>query len=270
MKNTKLLLLMAIVSVVALYVGLMDHSSGPAAIDASQPVPVAAPVAMQLPVSAPQMTTEPQQPPEQQTAVLGPTAPNTADPVPPNYFPRTLKVFEGHWQGMDARLLTVELARKLNFPVGLRGALLGEVTLNAAQAGLLAGDVIVKVEDVPIATIEDLQEASRMVMNRNEVHLTVIRKDGHAFRTLGLTLRAERGLGFVQVEGAPMIQPGDPRPHPYRGQCTDCHTVGTGLELAPDPDLISLPPPVISRNVASGGVSPHENRGPCEACHVIR
>ena len=267
MISPKFLILAAIVSAVALYMGLADHNDGApplrtAAVASAPmavlPVPVAAPM-----VPQPMMVPDP-------PAALGPTAPTSSDPVPPNYIPRRLKVFEGHWQGLDARLLTVELARKLQFPQGLRGALLGEVTLNAANAGLYAGDVITKVEDVPISSIEDLQEASRMVMNRSEAHLTVLRKDGHTFRTLILTLRAERGLGFVQVEGAPMIQPGDPRPHPYRGQCTDCHTVGTGFELAPDPDLISLPPPVISRKTADGGISPHEDRGPCEACHVIR
>ena len=266
MISPKFLIFAVVVSAVALYMALSDQAEPPRPVAAASgvaaqpvvPMPVAAPMVPDQPVAA--------EPPP----ALGPTAPNSTDPVPANYIPRRLKVFEGHWQGLDARLLTVELARKLKFPPNLRGALLGEVTLNAANAGLLAGDVITKVEDVPIASIEDLQEASRMVMNRSEAHLTVIRKDGHAFRTLILTLRADRGLGFVQVEGAPMIQPGDPRPHPYRGQCTDCHTVGTGFELAPDPDLISLPPPVISRKTADVGVSPHEDRGPCEACHVIR
>ena len=275
--NVKLIMLAATVGLVALIFGQSGQNSTPptpaAQAQAQAPMPTVAPIAMPAAVQmAPPMrppVAEPQTAAEQQ-AVLGPTTPNTADPVPSNYIPRQLKVFEGHWQGMDGRLLTVELARKLKFPNGLRGVLLGEVTLNAVTAGLMAGDVIIKLEDVPIQTMEDFQEASRMVMNRNEAHLTVIRKEGRTFRTLILTLRADRGLGFVQLEGAPMIQPGDPRPHPYRGPCTDCHTVGTGFELAPDPDLISLPPPVISRQTANAGVSPHEDRGPCDACHVIR
>ena len=260
MINAKALSLVAIVSVVAVYLGLTDRPSVVSPPPAVVPAPVAFTVAAPM-VPPPQTFQEP--------AALGPTTPNTADPVPSNFIPRRLKVFEGHWQGLDARLLTVELARKLKFPLGLRGVLLGEVTLNAVDAGLMAGDVITKLEEFPITTMEEFQEASRMVMNRNEAKLTVMRKEGSAFRTLGLTLRAERGLGFVQVEGAPMIKPGDPRPHPYRGPCTDCHTVGTGFELAPDPDLISLPPPVISRKTANDGISPHEDRGPCEACHVI-
>lgn len=277
----KYILLVAVIGAAALYLGLsghkMDNGSTTAAVVQSSPavqaMPVAAPVAqfVAMPAAAPmpqQMIQQPQTAAEQ--AALGPTTPNTSDPVPANYIPPKLKVFEGHWQGMDGRLMTIELARKLKFPVGLQGILLGEVTLNAATSGLLAGDVIIKLDGTPVATMEEFQEISRQAMNRTEAQITVIRKEGRTFRTMTLTLRADRALGFVQVEGAPMIQPGDPRPHPYRGPCTDCHTVGTGFELAPDPDLISLPPPVITRKTADTGISPHEDRGPCEACHVIR
>ena len=265
MKNLRLLLLILTLVGIGVYVSQSERGTGAA--------PASAPVNAVTPVAVPAAATMVTAPPLMADAVapaLGPTAPNSNDPVPANFVPRQLKVFEGHWQGLDARLLTAELAKKLQFPAGMRGALLGEVTLNAANSGFLAGDVIVRLEDMPITSIEELQEASRLVMNRSEAHVTVMRKENHAYRTLTLTLRADRGLGFVQVEGAPMIQPGDPRPHPYRGQCTDCHPVGTGFELAPDPDLISLPPPVISRTIAAGGSRPHEDRGPCEACHVIR
>jgi membrane-associated protease RseP (regulator of RpoE activity) len=192
----------------------------------------------------------------------------------PNFVPRKLKVFEGHWQGMDGRLMTEELARKLNYPRGVQGVLLGEVTLNAAFSGLLGGDVIVRIDDTPVSNMEDFQAATRNVANRSEARISVIRKDNRpgapVLRKLTIVLRAaEGGLGFAQLEGAPMILPGDPRPHGYRGACTDCHPVGQGFELAPDPDLISLPPPAITRNAVTRGVSPHEVRGPCEACHVI-
>jgi membrane-associated protease RseP (regulator of RpoE activity) len=279
MMNAKFILLAVIVSVIAIYLGLTDTPPAPVGASGAASAQIASPQvaavgAAFVPVAAPMVPSpgdlQPFTAPFQPPAALGPTAPNTSDAVAANYIPRTVKVFEGHWQGLDSRLMTVELARKLQFPLGLRGVLIGEVTLNAVTAGLMAGDVITKLEDFPIATMEEFQEASRMVMNRNEARLTVIRKAGTTFHTLTLTLRAERGLGFVQVEGAPMIQPGDPRPHPYRGPCTDCHTVGSGFELAPDPDLISLPPPVISRKTANDGIFPHEDRGPCEACHVIK
>ena len=209
-------------------------------------------------------------------AVGGGAAPPSALDSPlPNFVPRKLKVFEGHWQGMDGRLMTEELARKLNYPRGLQGVLLGEVTLNAAFSGLLAGDIIVKIDDAPVTDMESFKTASRTVANRSEARISLLRKDNRpgapVLRKLVVVLReAEGGLGFAQLEGAPMVQAGDPRPHGYRGACTDCHPIGQGFELTPDPDLISLPPPAITRDVAARGVSSHEVRGPCEACHVIR
>jgi hypothetical protein len=217
-------------------------------------------------------------------------------PIAPNYIPKNLQLFEGHWQGMDGRLLTDELSQKLRFPRGLKGVLLGEVTLNAARSGLLGGDIVIKVEGLPVPTIEEWQRVSRGLANRTEALLTILRKDGGAgpdfsrarrskkhmtppydgmgggvvMRTLNVILRADDTLGFVQVESAPMILAGDPRPHSERGPCTNCHPIGKGLELAPDPDLISLPPPVISQRQVAKSSPPHENRGPCEACHVIQ
>lgn len=246
-----------------------------------------------------------QQAPAQPMAPAGDGAPMGAmvadvlpiDPLPPNYIPRNLRLFEGHWQGMDGRLMTEELARKLRYPRGLQGILLGEVTLNAAYSGFLGGDVIVKVEGAPVPTIEAWQRVSRELANRTEARVTILRREGGigaagetiratkatrnariqfeggastVMRTMTLVLRAQDTLGFVQVESAPMILPGDPRPHSDRGPCTECHPIGKGLELAPDPDLISLPPPVISQRQAAKANPPHENRGPCEACHVIQ
>ncbi|MBF0560744.1 MAG: PDZ domain-containing protein [Alphaproteobacteria bacterium] len=194
---------------------------------------------------------------------------------PPNFVPRKVELFEAHWQGLDVRLLNEELRRKLKFPKGLQGILVGEVTLNAAAAGILAGDVIVRVEDVPVATVEDFQLQTRLVKDRNQARLALLRKGkpeagGAALMTqMTVVLRGEPDLGFAQVEGAPMILPGAERPHPYRGPCTNCHAVGRGFELTPDPDLITLPPPPITSDGAIRGMRPHEDRGPCEACHVI-
>ena len=180
-------------------------------------------------------------------------------------------------QGLDARELTAELRQKLGYPKGLEGALVGEVTLGAARAGLLGGDVIVAVADQPVTTLASFQEATRTAANSRQAAVAVLRKTptreptGNRYAVVRLTLMvvADRELGFAQAEGAPMIKPGDPRPHAVRGPCTHCHTVGTGFELRPDPDLISLPPPVIPQRLAASGSRPHEDRGPCEACHVI-
>ncbi|MBF0093075.1 MAG: PDZ domain-containing protein [Alphaproteobacteria bacterium] len=199
-----------------------------------------------------------------------------AQAEPPNYVPGKVQLFEAHWQGLDGRLMTEELRRKLQFPQGVQGILVGEVTLNAAAAGILAGDIIIKVDEGTVATIEDFQRQTRLVKDRQQARLTFLRKGKQAEAGGGVTLsqltvvlRGSPDLGFAQVEGAPMIVPGAERPHPYRGPCTNCHPVGRGFELTPDPDLITLPPPPITAEKASGGMRPHEDKGPCEACHVI-
>ena len=198
-------------------------------------------------------------------------------PKAANFVPASVQLYEAHWQGMDTRLLTAELRRKLRFPEGLEGILVGEVSLAAGRSGLLGGDVIVAVEGQPVSTLEAFQEASRTVADRTQATISVLRKSGvkdpagnrAVMLRLTLALAAERPLGFAQVEGAPMIKAGDPRPHPDRGPCTQCHSIGSGVELAPDPDLITLPPPVLTRDAAARGARPHEDRGPCLACHVI-
>ncbi|WP_135075079.1 magnetosome magnetite formation protein MamP [Terasakiella sp. SH-1] len=202
--------------------------------------------------------------------------PEKAAEVPPNYIPKTVELFEAHWQGLDSRAWTDELRRKLKYPKGLTGILVGEVTLNAAEAGILAGDIINKVGDVKVSSLEEFQMATREVRTQTNVKLRLMRpgkkkQDGRfPMRTLTLVMMGQPDLGMAQVEGAPMILPGDPRPHPHRGVCTNCHTVGDGFELSPDPDLVSVPPPVIDHATVVKGIRPHRDRGPCEACHLIR
>ncbi|CAK0765571.1 PDZ domain-containing protein [uncultured Gammaproteobacteria bacterium] len=198
-------------------------------------------------------------------------------PKAPNFIPETVQLYEAHWQGMDVRLLTVELRRKLRFPQQLEGILVGEVSLAAGRSGLLGGDVIVAIQGQPVMTLEAFQEATRTVANHKQATMAVLRKVGARDQTgarstmmrLTLALSDSRELGFAQVEGAPMIKAGDPRPHPDRGPCTQCHSIGSGFELRPDPDLITLPPPPLFRDTVAQGVRPHEDRGPCQACHVI-
>ncbi len=219
-------------------------------------------------------------PPGTRAAVMVPAAGNPGTNFEtggvPNYIGRDIQLFEAHWQGLDTRLLDSELRRKLKYPSGLGGLLIDEVTLNSIDAGFLAGDVIVAMGDARVSTIEEFQRLTMMVRNRRQAAVTVLRKgeirgDGrYAMYPVTLVMRAGQDLGFAQVEAAPIILPGDVRPHSYRGPCTQCHAIGVGLELTPDPDLITLPPPQISLEAAEQGFSPHRNRGPCAACHVIK
>lgn len=181
---------------------------------------------------------------------------------PEAFFGPLIKLSEGHWQGMDAMPLSAEIKTKLKLPMTLEGVLLGETTMAAARSGLLAGDVLVAVERNPITTLEELQQQSKRVAQKEAVTLTAYRNG----KLLNFVMRAPDGvLGFAQMETAPMIFASDQRPHANRGPCTDCHAIGTTGHITPDPDGILLPAPVIRVGV----MRPHSDRGPCQACHAI-
>lgn len=187
------------------------------------------------------------------------------------FMARDIAFYEAHWQGMDTMNLTAELRQKLLYPKGLRGVIVGEVTLNAALSGMLGGDVIIAVEGGRVRDLKALRDQSKGVSRRNHVAIKVLRKsdtkqDGRfVMNQMTFVLRSRGELGFAQVESAPMIVPGEMRPHPERGPCTRCHSTGAGQFNMPDPDLITLPPPAIGANVPR----PHRDRGPCTACHKI-
>ncbi|MBF0614914.1 MAG: magnetochrome domain-containing protein [Magnetococcales bacterium] len=171
------------------------------------------------------------------------------------------RLSEGHWKGLEALPLSNELKQKLKLPMELEGLLIDEVTLNAAEAGLLAGDVLVAVNGRPVRSLEDLVTESRRVQMAKSASMLIYRKG----KMQQFMLVARNNLGYAQVETAPMILPGEIMPHPYRGPCTQCHAIGTTGHIVPDPDGIILPPPPIRANAAS----PHKDRGPCHACHTI-
>ena len=202
---------------------------------------------------------------------------NLAAPGSGNFVPSGMKLYEAHWQGMDVMKLTAELRQQLKYPSGMQGVIINEVTLNAALSGMLGGDIIVAVKELPVTDLETFVDATRQVKSLRHAAVTVMRKGEkkddngrYVMRRHVYIIRAQLELGFAQAEGAPMILPGDPRPHGYRGPCTDCHTIGDGSFTMPDPDLIILPPPVITKQQVQTGDMPHNDRGPCIACHKIQ
>ena len=216
------------------------------------------------------------------TIAIAPTANsleviNLAPTSSGNFIPQNIKLYEAHWQGMDVMKLTTELTRQLRYPIGMRGAIVNEVTLNAAMSGMVGGDIIVAVKDMPVTELESFVAATRQVKDLRYAAVTVMRKsekqDGrgrYEMRQMVFVIRSVLDLGFAQAEGAPMILPGDPRPHAYRGPCTDCHTIGDGTFTMPDPDLIILPPPPLTVPQMRSGKRPHNDRGPCIACHQTK
>jgi membrane-associated protease RseP (regulator of RpoE activity) len=191
------------------------------------------------------------------------------------FMARDLALYEGHWQGMDVMLLDAELRRKLNYPKGLKGVIVNEVTLNAALTGMLGGDVIVAIDSHIVTDLESFKRATYQMRLRSHAPIKVLRKSDakngnrYIMNQRVFVLRARGELGFAQMESAPMIMPGEPRPHPDRGPCTKCHSIGDGRFTMPDPDLITLPPPRIKAQDVDKNRSPHGDRGPCLACHTL-
>ena len=202
-----------------------------------------------------------------------------------NFMSPDIQWYEAHWQGMDTMELDKELKLKLGYPLGLEGIFVIEVTMNAAHSGMLAGDIVVAVEATEVKDLKSFQLATRNIRNKSHAAVTIMRKIKSTTRLVDrntgetkadkvvmekrvFSVRDKHELGFAQVESAPMIVPGEFRPHPYRGACTLCHAIGHGFQLAQDPDLITLPPPIIS-NKKADGVPPHEYKGQCHICHQI-
>jgi len=177
------------------------------------------------------------------------------------YVAPDIRLAEAHWQGMEAMPLTPEIKQKLGIAAGMTGVLIDEVTLKSAEAGLLAGDVLIAVNNQPVLTLEDFVQATKRVKNRDQAVVTVDRKGAR----MDLRLTGDGDLGFAQSETAPMVPPGSIAPHPARGNCVQCHAIGQTGHIRPDLDGVILPPPPITADA----VSPHRDRGPCVACHVI-
>ncbi len=190
---------------------------------------------------------------------IGVVAWNKQAPKPVQNKP--LQLQEAHWAGMEVIPISTELIKKLNLPPGVQGVLIDEVTLASAASGFMAGDIVLEVNKRPTRSIREFREHTIGVRDRKAVNITVDRN-----RELkNLVLRADI-LGIAQVETAPMVPAGSIAPHPYRGPCTDCHSIGNTGQLNPDPGGIILPPPPIPL----GAKPPHRNMGSdCFSCHGL-
>ncbi|MBF0123864.1 MAG: magnetochrome domain-containing protein [Magnetococcales bacterium] len=230
----------------------------PVAVPQSRPPLLASKPSTPAPTSS--AMTPPAMTPPAMTPVVASAVTPTKGPLQAYVNPKA-RIAEGHWQGLEALPLTLELKKKLKLPLSLTGLLIDEVTMNAATSGLLAGDVLVAVNNQPVGTLEDLKRESKRLQMEKTALLTVYRRG----QWRSFTLSSRSNLGFAQVETAPMILPGESMPHPYRGPCTECHAIGSTGHIVPDPDGIVLPPPPISAR----SPRPHQDRGPCQACHLI-
>ncbi|MBU1934391.1 hypothetical protein KKE87_04100 [Patescibacteria group bacterium] len=184
-------------------------------------------------------------------------------PTPKEQMASKKVLVEGHWLGMELIPLTPELAKEYSIPADTRGLLVDEISLESAESGILAGDMLLAVEGVSTPDIYAFTNATRLVKNRREAEMLVSRRG----QLLKFKMSSELTLGFSQNESAQPILPGAISPHKNMGQpCTACHIImNTGGQLAIDAgDILPNPPPIIK-----GAKAPHRNRGVCKSCHVI-
>ena len=205
--------------------------------------------------------------PHQQVAGRGAMAAPAAALLSPREQNAAGKEFiEGHWVGLEVISLTPELAREYGVPQGGSGVLVDEITLEAAESGILAGDMVQFVEGIPTPDLKAFFLATQRVMDQGQAYVGVSRRGKKMI--LVLEARNAEELGFAQMEAAQPIRAGSISPHRSRGRaCTDCHIImQSGGQLPTDAgDILSSPPPI-----APNAKSLHGYRGLCAACHTIR
>ncbi len=203
------------------------------------------------------------------------TIPSTTQaPVPTGTLPSPLEqnaagkeFIEGHWLGLEVIKLTKELATEFQIPEDQTGVLVDEITLEAAESGILAGDMVQSVGGLSTPDLRTFFEATQRerVQEATQTDVGISRRGKKM--TFVMTARNATMLGFAQMEAAQPIQPGALRPHRYMGTCTKCHIfMKSGGQLATDAGDILPNPPPITKNATA----PHRYRGTCATCHIIK
>ncbi|MBF0511560.1 MAG: magnetochrome domain-containing protein [Candidatus Omnitrophica bacterium] len=189
--------------------------------------------------------------------------PQVSLPTPKEQGAAQKEFIEGHWLGMELIPTTPELSKEYQIPPDTKGLLVDEISLESAESGILAGDMVVAVDDFATPDLVAFTEATRRVKNRHKAQVLVSRRG----RLMEFTFSSVRTLGFSQNEAAQPITPGALSPHRSRNKaCTVCHIImTTGGQLPTDAgDILPNPPPIMK-----GAVAVHEYRGKCNNCHVI-
>jgi membrane-associated protease RseP (regulator of RpoE activity) len=206
-----------------------------------------------------------------------PAGPDQNAPLQP-IAPPDLTLTEGHWIGLEVIPLTAAIAEANSIPPDVTGALIDEVTLLSAEAGLFAGDVITAVNGKRVTNLKSFHLATQVVAQSNRADVSVYRGG----QNKNIVVFSTVALGGAQMEGAPMILPTSKSPHGYYGPCDRCHAIakigpGTGNVLQPknalNPNELlkdqgdSLKK--VAPNIRAGTPPPHRNRGTCTKCHVV-
>jgi hypothetical protein len=178
----------------------------------------------------------------------------------------TKTFIEGHWLGMETVDLTPALRRIYRIPVGVAGVLVDEITLEAAESGVLAGDLVTSMGGMPTRDLNEFLWATETVAAQKQAEVVVARLGTE--RRFTVVAKNTGTLGFAQMEAAQPIRPGSLSPHrKRRAACTDCHIImASGGQLPVDAGDITPTVPPISANARP----PHSYRGTCRSCHVIK
>jgi hypothetical protein len=203
--------------------------------------------------------------PNQQAAALpqGGALRDILSPVEQNAAGKAL--FEGHWLGMELMDLTPSLRRIYKIPDNVAGVIVDEVTLESAESGILAGDVVVAINGWRTGVLTEFFQATMRVNDERKAEVMVCRLGSEQRFTL--VAKNSPTLGFAQMEAAAPIKPGAVSPHKNRREaCTACHVfMATGGQLPTDAGDILPSPPPINANARA----PHAYRGACNTCHQI-
>ncbi len=125
--------------------------------------------------------------------------PNNADPFPDPASPADTGMFvaapaqappganvmekvlqEGHWIGLEVGPLTPALATANGIPTNIKGVLVDEVTLLAASSGLLAGDVIIAINNIETGDLYSFKVATRPIAMSKQAMVTVYRAGAYS------------------------------------------------------------------------------------------
>lgn len=188
--------------------------------------------------------------------LLTPLEQNAADKI----------IVEGHWLGMETMDLTPALRKIYRISPDVAGVLVDEITLEAAESGILAGDIIISIQGRATPNLEEVLHVTQAVSEREKAEVVVNRRGVE--KRFTLVAKNSTTLGFAQMEAAQPIRPGALSPHGDRGRaCTDCHVIMmTGGQLSVDAgDIVPSPPPIDARARLA-----HAARGPCNSCHIIK
>ena len=202
----------------------------------------------------------------QAAQTVSPMDPNNAGLLSPADQNAASKVIvEGHWLGMELMDLTPALRGIYGLSPDVQGVIVDEITLESAESGVLAGDVITQVGDRPTRDLKEFLRATEAIAGAKTANVVVNRLNVE--KRFTLVAKNTKTVGFSQVEGAQPIKPGAVSPHRTRNRvCTECHVImRTGGQLPVDEgDITPTPPPI-----SASATAPHPNRGVCNSCHVI-